>query len=138
MEGRLGRVEEIPGVKRAVPDVFKRASVKTLGTGGRGSANDSSRRAPELRRVVARKNRELLDSVGPEIDPQGTPRRAIHVVIDADTVQAGAVLPLAAPGHCHLVTETPLCLSRGFRAPACSPRSKRTQTSPTPPHSRHT
>ena len=115
MERGLCRVEEIPGVEHAVPDVFKCISVEILGPRACGSANNPARRAPELRRVVARKNGELLNSIGPEIDPQRASRRAIHVVIDADAVQPGIVLPRAAPGYCHLVTETPLCLSGRLR-----------------------
>ncbi len=116
MERGFGLVEEIARIERAIPDVFKRISVEILGPRTCGSANNPTRRAPELRRVVARQHGKLLDSIGTKIDPQRAPRWTVHVIIDADTVQAGVVLPRAAPGYCHLLAESPLCLSRGVRA----------------------
>ena len=63
MKRGLGRVEEIPGVERAIADVFKCVAMEILRSRSCRSANNAARRAPELRWVIARQHGELLHGV---------------------------------------------------------------------------
>src|SRR5713101_5289909 len=61
MERGLGRVEEIPGVERAIADVFKCIAMEILRSCTCRSANDAAQRAPELRWVIAPQHAVLDD-----------------------------------------------------------------------------
>src|SRR6266851_5061700 len=81
MERGLGRVEEIPGVERAIADVFKRVAMEILRSRSCRSTNNAARRAPELCWVIARQHGELLNGVRAQIHAQSTARRTVHVVV---------------------------------------------------------
>src|SRR6266849_1726692 len=110
-EGRLRPIEKISRIQRAVAYVFECVAMEIPSSGTCRSPDDSARGAAILCRVVARKNRKLLDRIRPEIHTQCAPRRTIHVVIDADSIKARVILPRTATGDRHLVTESPLCLA---------------------------
>src|SRR6516225_10280863 len=127
MKSRFGYVEEIPCVQGAVADEFERISMKVVRPRTRGSADNPSRRSTVLCRIIAGENCELLDGVRTQTDAQGASRRTICVIIDADAIQPGVVLPRSTARDCHLVAEPPLSLANCLRSGACNSWLKRGQ-----------
>src|SRR6266403_3463223 len=74
-----------------------------------------------LSRIIACKNRELLDSIGSETYSQCASWGPVHVVIDADAIQASVILARPAPGYRHLVAEAALRLPCLLRTRARNP-----------------
>ena len=58
-----------------------------------------------LGRVVARKNREFLDRVYPQVSSQDAPWRAIGVIVEADAIQAIVVLLGSGTGNGQLLAK---------------------------------
>ena len=72
--------------------------------------------------VVAGQNRELFDSIYTQIDAKGAAGWAVRVVVNADTVQSGVVLPGTPSRYCHLRPKSSLRLTRCLSACGCYSR----------------
>ena len=110
-ERRLGGIEEIPRVQRAVANELEDVAMKAVRSRPCRSANHSARRAADLRRIVARQDRELFHGIDSKIYAQRASGRAVGVVVYADAVKTRVILARPSPGDRHLRAETVSSLS---------------------------
>src|SRR6202043_3848709 len=79
----LASLKEVCRVQLAVAQKFVSASVKCIGARARNRVDNSAGGFAIFRRVVARQNREFLNSVHAQVAAENAARRAIGVVVKA-------------------------------------------------------
>src|ERR1700733_4306443 len=107
LEGwNAGRVEVVGCIQRAVAQEFVCGSMKRICSGTCNRTDDTRGGAAVLGRIVRSQYREFFDSIDSESAADDTARTAIGIVVQADSIQAVAILLGAPSRDAELRTET--------------------------------
>ena len=104
-ERRLGGIEEIPRVQRAVANELKDVAMKAVRPPPRRRTDHSARRPADLRRIVAGQDGELLHRIHSKVYAQRASGRAVGIVVYAQAVKARVILSRPSTRNRHLRSE---------------------------------
>src|SRR6266436_5595119 len=99
-------------IQSAVADELIDAAVEIIGARAGNRVDHTAGSFPIFRRIVAGQDGKLLNSINAKVATKDAARRAVRVVIQADTVQTVIVLLRPGARNCELLSETAIAAIR--------------------------